>query len=178
MSDDRLAALLHDAMTDENGNNCPGNCEQIAAYIAARGVTLSSPDPLREAARELLGAIDSKAAIVAAGGVGFHNACAALRAAIAARLHRPRRSLRGDAMTLTVGTRVRFVAQYEQYAEFDGRTATIAQVIDTPDSEHDEEVLPMYGIVFDGPPSIPDEKDGEHWEAWPEELVPLTEAQP
>lgn len=83
MSDDRLAALLHDAMTDENGNNCPGNCEQIAAYIAARGVTLSSPDPLREAARELLGAIDSKAAIVAAGGVGFHNACAALRAALA-----------------------------------------------------------------------------------------------
>lgn len=51
-----------------------------------------------------------------------------------------------------------------------GHRGTIAKVFDEPDDQHDEEVLPMFLVLFDHP----DEKSWEHWlsdfEFWSDEL--------
>lgn len=57
-----------------------------------------------------------------------------------------------------------FNSPYEQYAARNGEPVTVTGIIDTPDSEHDAEVLPMYRVTF---------SDGVSIEAWPEEIHPL-----
>jgi hypothetical protein len=54
-----------------------------------------------------------------------------------------------------------FRTPYEQYRNRDGESIEIVRKIETPDEEHDEEVLPMYVVRFE---------DGTEIEAWPEEL--------
>lgn len=48
------------------------------------------------------------------------------------------------------------------FTKYNGFTAVVKSVIDTPDSDHDEEVLPMYMIWFP--------KTGETIEAYGDEL--------
>jgi hypothetical protein len=58
-----------------------------------------------------------------------------------------------------------FRTPYDQYRERQGQPFTILRTIDTPDDQHDEEVLPMYEIQFTN--------DGAVIEAWPEEIFDL-----
>ncbi|KKM03831.1 hypothetical protein LCGC14_1770540 [marine sediment metagenome] len=58
--------------------------------------------------------------------------------------------------------RDRFVSPWEQYAHRVGQRFEVLSVIDTPDKDHDAEVLPMYRIRFE---------DGHITDAWPEEVT-------
>jgi hypothetical protein len=71
------------------------------------------------------------------------------------------RHAKADCPTLT-HYRDKFTTPYGQHASREGDHFTLVSVIDTPDAEHDAEVLPMYLIEFE---------DGERIEAWPEEVV-------
>lgn len=66
-----------------------------------------------------------------------------------------------------------FASAYESVggrpaADFNGRPFKVVHIVDTPDGEHDAEVLPMYGIRFD---------DGTVIEAWPEEVTEVRSEQ-
>lgn len=58
--------------------------------------------------------------------------------------------------------RTTFRTPYDQHRDRTGQPFTVLQVIDTPDSDHDAEVRPMYRIRF---------ADGTEIEAWPEEVL-------
>jgi hypothetical protein len=58
-------------------------------------------------------------------------------------------------------TKPTFNTQYGQYKDRNGQEFEHVHKIETPDSTHDEECLPMYVIRF---------KDGAVIEAWPEEV--------
>lgn len=55
-----------------------------------------------------------------------------------------------------------FTTPYDQMSEHEGRTFRVTYVLTEPDEDHDAEVLPMFGVVFD---------DGARIEAWPEEVL-------
>lgn len=67
-----------------------------------------------------------------------------------------------EELKFLVGVRPAFKAWYDQYRERDGEPFTILSIIDEPDEDHDEEVLPMVWIQFE---------DEEIIEAWPEEVI-------
>lgn len=54
-----------------------------------------------------------------------------------------------------------FTTPFEQYADREGQPFEVLAKIETPDQDHDEEVLPMYQIRF---------PDGFETDAWPEEV--------
>lgn len=58
-------------------------------------------------------------------------------------------------------TKKTFQSSYDQHKDRIGQEFEIIHRIDTPDSTHDEECLPMYVIKF---------SDGKVIEAWPEEV--------
>ena len=58
--------------------------------------------------------------------------------------------------------RTHFTSPYDQHRARVGQPFTHVRTIDTPDNDHDAEVLPMHVIRFE---------DGTEIEAWPEEVV-------
>jgi hypothetical protein len=55
-----------------------------------------------------------------------------------------------------------FRTPYDQFKHRNGQFCYVVKVIDQPDKDHDEEVLPMFLIHFE---------DGREIDAWPEELA-------
>jgi hypothetical protein len=60
------------------------------------------------------------------------------------------------------GDRRIFGGPYQEHRARHGQTCVIVRVIDVADDDHDEEVLPMYAVRFEG--------DGVEFDAWPEEI--------
>jgi hypothetical protein len=54
-----------------------------------------------------------------------------------------------------------FTTPFEQYARHEGKPFEVLGVIDTPDENHDADVLPVFRVRI----------DGEEIEAWPEEVL-------
>lgn len=59
------------------------------------------------------------------------------------------------------GQEVVFESPFQQYRDRNNQFCTVRRIINLPDEQHDEEVLPMYVVRF---------RDGREMEVWPEEL--------